>query len=110
MWHKKLLLEPHDGQVISADPCIFRMSGLLKDMMDDIGEKALFERRVPIPEINGDPLLMISELCKYHFYHAAPKHRYKQKIQEVQKWVSNFVNVNTKTLFDVIHSADFLEI
>jgi len=92
-----------DNEVFEVERGVATMSQMVKNCLDDTAEE---DQRIPLLNVEAKTLAKVIEYCRYH-------HQLKSKSQqdnEVERWDSQFIQVDQSTLFHIILAANYLDI
>ena len=96
-----------DGQEFQIVVKASKMSGTIKDLIDDAGTL----NPIPLPNITGKTLAKVIEYCKYHTEHPTVEGAKDEKhTNDIIPWDMEFCKVDQPTLFELILAANFLDI
>ena len=102
-------LQSQDGQDFPVEVKVAKMSGTLKDLIDDAG----VENAVPLPNVTGKILSKVVDYCKYHTEHPTAQGEDKKdekRTDDIIPWDLEFCKVDQPTLFELILAANYLDI
>eukprot|EP00039_Didymoeca_costata_P018161 m.332341 g.332341 ORF g.332341 m.332341 type:complete len:179 (+) comp16932_c0_seq1:150-686(+) len=88
-----------------------RMSGTIKNMLDDIDDD--LESAIPIPNIKGEIMKKVVEFCAQHPdapLEPTDEQQVEMRRKVLEGWDKEFINVPLPTLFDMILAANFLDL
>jgi len=107
-------LQSKDGEFFEVPLQVGKMSGLIKESIDDEDEQDNVPE-IPIPNVSSDILKRVIDFCKHYSLEEemtpiqTPLR--SPKLEElVQEWYANFVKVPKNTLFDLVAAANFMDI
>ncbi|KAG6422694.1 hypothetical protein SASPL_113072 [Salvia splendens] len=109
---KKIILRSSDGEVFEVDEAVAVKSQTIKHMIED----DCVDNVIPIPNVTGKILSKVIEYCKKHVDAAASSDSTKAEDKvassddELKAFDADFVKVDQATLFDLILSANYLNI
>ncbi|KAL7305566.1 hypothetical protein TKK_0002299 [Trichogramma kaykai] len=98
-------LQSSDEVIFDVELSIAKRSGLIKTMIEHLGEDNLNEY-LPLSKIKSNTLEMVIEFAMYHKDSPIPDN---VKEVEMTEWDENFLKVDMQTLVDLINAANFLE-
>ncbi|XP_014231092.1 S-phase kinase-associated protein 1-like [Trichogramma pretiosum] len=98
-------LESSDEVIFDLDLSIAKRSGLIKTMIEHLGEDNLNEN-LPLSKIKSNILGMVIEFVMHHKDSPIPDNA---KEVEMTEWDKNFLKVDMETLVDLINAANFLD-
>ena len=81
-------------------------SVLIKNMIMDLGEEAVKEQHIPIPNVNEAVLRKVIEWCDHH--RADPPAANdddgdsRKKTTDIEEWDQKFMQVDQEMLFEII--------
>ncbi|ODM87932.1 S-phase kinase-associated protein 1, partial [Orchesella cincta] len=105
-----ILLESSDKQLFRVAVDTARMCGTIAGMLDDLGEQE-GDDKVPIPihAVNAETLDKVLTWAAHH-KHDAQGVEIAEFAPQVSAWDQSFLDVDQKTLFDLIIAANYLDI
>ncbi|KAL1561106.1 SKP1-like protein 1A [Salvia divinorum] len=109
---KKIILRSSDGEVFEVDEAVAVESQTIKHMIED----DCVDNVIPIPNVTGKILSKVIEYCKKHVDAAASSASTKAEDKvassddDLKAFDADFVKVDQATLFDLILSANYLNI
>ena len=102
-------LQSQDGQDFQVEVKVAKMSGTLKDLIDDAG----VENAVPLPNVTGKILSKVVDYCKHHTEHpnaVGEDKKDEKRTDDIIPWDLEFCKVDQPTLFELILAANYLDI
>ena len=106
----KVKLVTSEGDVVDVDVEVASKSVLIKGMIDDSG----VEEEIPLPNVKKSILLKIIEFCTHINTNSPPeieKPLRSNNLGDVtSSYYSDFVNLDQEVLFELILSANYLDI
>jgi len=89
-----------------------RVCGLVKDLVEDMGEDGSLETGIPISEVDRAVLSMIVNWCKHHQSNPYPTtdEVNQKKTTELGDWDKSFFQVDQEMVFGIILGANFLDV
>ncbi|OWM90681.1 SKP1-like protein 1B [Punica granatum] len=95
-------LRTSEGEAFEVDMSTASQMTTIKNLLDDGGDCTAHE--FPLPNVTAPVLAKVIEYCKKHV------EANKQKLDKgaLKAWDSEFVNVNRKTIFDLVMAANYL--
>lgn len=91
-------IQSQDGVSYDIEVNVAKMSGTLKDLIDDAGT----DNAVPLPNVTSKILSKVVDYCKYYNKHP--------QTEEISPWDLEFCTVDQPTLFELILAANYLDI
>ena len=87
------------------------MSITIKNMLEDMVGISV-DNPIPLPNVTGKILEKVIEYTKYHIEHPSPGDEKKdeKRTDDIIPWDAEFCKVDQPTLFDLILSANYLDI
>ncbi|XP_010029647.1 SKP1-like protein 1B isoform X1 [Eucalyptus grandis] len=101
---RKITLRSSDGESFDVEQSVAVESQTIKHMIED----GCADNAIPLPNVNSKILAKVIEYCKMHVESAKPEDRVND--EELKTWDVDFVKVDQATLFDLILSANYLNI
>uniref|UniRef100_A0A803Q3S3 SKP1-like protein n=1 Tax=Cannabis sativa TaxID=3483 RepID=A0A803Q3S3_CANSA len=95
---KKIILISSDGESFEVEEAIAIQSQTIKHMIED----GCADNGIPLPNVTSKILTLVIEYCK--------KHVDSSNSTDLQSWDANFVKLDQATLFELILSANYLNI
>ncbi|KAF4397156.1 hypothetical protein G4B88_009002 [Cannabis sativa] len=95
---KKIILISSDGESFEVEEAIAIQSQTIKHMIED----GCADNGIPLPNVTSKILTLVIEYCK--------KHADSSNSTDLQSWDANFVKLDQATLFELILSANYLNI
>jgi S-phase kinase-associated protein 1 len=104
-----IILLSSDNEEFKVEKDVAEKSVLIKNMLEDISDSDL---PIPLPNVKGKILEKVIEWCTYH------KDKFKEyeneegnfRNTEIDEWNLKYMEVDQETLFDIILSANYLDI
>ena len=90
--------------------------GMVKEVLgDSLDEAESMKEEIPLPNVNDEQLKMVIEFLEHHIDQEAmaPIQRpLKSNIMKevVSEWYANYVDMEPKKLFDLIHAANYMDV
>jgi len=107
-------LQSSDGVHIPVDVEVIKCSGTIKTMLNVLGVEEGVEEIIPLPQINSTILKKVLEYATHHNddpptveEEEDTKHR---STEGISSWDAEFVKVDKSILFELIKTANFLDI
>ncbi|RHZ57031.1 hypothetical protein Glove_395g44 [Diversispora epigaea] len=106
---KRVKLTSSEGTEFQVDRNVAERSVLLKNMLDDVGES---DCAIPLPNVTGPILTKVIEYCTHHKDDPPVSHEdeFKKGSEDIDDWDAEFCKVDQGTLFELILSANYLDI
>lgn len=101
---RKITLRSSDGESFDVEQSVAVESQTIKHMIED----GCADNAIPLPNVNSKILAKVIEYCKMHVESAKAEDRVND--EELKTWDIDFVKVDQATLFDLILSANYLNI
>lgn len=105
-------LQSSDNVEITVERVVAERSNVIKDMLDDLGDKAL-DRAIPLTEVNLQVLTKVLEWCHHHREdEPVPAGEDANTISNMalDEWDVRFLQVEQEMLFRIILAANYLDI
>ena len=96
-----VLLRTEENHIIKVEEAVAFQSIMIKNLVEDMG----YDEVIPLPYVSGKILTKVIEYCEQH----VPSEVAKPE-EKLLNWDANFVKVNPKTLFELIETANYLNI
>ncbi|XP_062093348.1 SKP1-like protein 1A [Humulus lupulus] len=96
---KKIILTSSDGESFEVEEVVAQQSKTIKHMIED----GCADTSIPLPNVTSKNLAMVIEYCRKHVDEGVAA-------KDLKSWDAEFVNVDQATLFDLIMSANYLNI
>ncbi|KAK3333608.1 Skp1 family, dimerization domain-containing protein [Cercophora scortea] len=110
----KVTLESNDNVRIQIDRAVAERSMLIKNLMEDLGDDAVADSAIPIPNVNEQVLRKVIEWCEKHkgdpIQSAEEENDNRKKTTEIDEWDQKFMQVDQELLFEIILAANYLDI
>ncbi|GLT34983.1 hypothetical protein SLA2020_094680 [Shorea laevis] len=103
---RKITLKSSDGETFEVDEAVALESQTIKHMIED----DCADNGIPLPNVTSKILSKVIEYCKKHVEASKSEDRATSADEELKAWDSDFVKVDLATLFDLILSANYLNI
>lgn len=110
-----ITLESNDHSTIEVERCVAERSMLIKNMIEDLGDEAVANQPIPIPNVNDPVLRKVIEWCVKH-KNDAPQtaeeenDNRKKTTDPIEEWDQKFMQVDQEMLFEIILAANYLDI
>src|SRR5688572_22255015 len=104
---KIVKVETSDNVVFDVPEDIIKVSIIVKNMIEDIGECG--GAPVPLPNVSGTIMRKIVEYLHYHHDNPSPAEDEKST-NNISPWDAEFCNVEQPVLFELILAANYLDI
>ncbi|XP_023319075.1 S-phase kinase-associated protein 1-like [Trichogramma pretiosum] len=102
-----LHLQSSDGVIFDVELAIAQRSIMIKTMTESLGEDELKEV-LPLPIIKSDTLKKVIEFATHHKNDPMPEEDVEKVNIRMTEWDQKFLEVDFKTLFDLIDAANYL--
>ncbi|KAK3692212.1 Skp1 family, dimerization domain-containing protein [Podospora appendiculata] len=110
----KVTLESNDNVRLQIDRAVAERSMLIKNLMEDLGDDAVADSAIPIPNVNEQVLRKVIEWCEKHkgdpVQSAEEENDNRKKTTEIDEWDQKFMQVDQELLFEIILAANYLDI
>ena len=89
------------------------MSSIISEMMKDDSDQSEVSE-IPLPNVRSDILIKVIEFCTH--YKVEPMSEIEKPLKSsnmteiVQKWYSDFINMDQAMLFDIVLAANYMNI
>ncbi|GLT34415.1 hypothetical protein SLA2020_089320 [Shorea laevis] len=103
---RKITLKSSDGETFEVDEAVALESQTIKHMIED----DCADNGIPLPNVTSKILSKVIEYCKKHVEAPKSDDRATSVDDELKAWDADFVKVDQATLFDLILSANYLNI
>ena len=106
-------LQSSDGEIIEVDIEIAKQSVTLKTMLEDLGmSDEGDDDPVPLPNVNVAILGKVVQWCTHHKDDPPPEddENKERRTDNIPVWDQEFLKVDQGTLFELILSANYLDI
>jgi S-phase kinase-associated protein 1 len=107
-------LQSSDGEVFDVDVEVAKASITIKNMIDDLGLKDEDNEPVPLPNVNAAILRKVIEWAEHHKDDPVPvpdeDETRDRRTDDIPDWDQKFLQVDQGTLFELIQSANYLDI
>ncbi|KAK4044721.1 Skp1 family, dimerization domain-containing protein [Parachaetomium inaequale] len=111
---QKVTLTSNEGSTIEVDRVVAERSMLIKNLIDDLGDDAIANSPIPIPNVNDPVLRKVVEWCEHHRNDAAQsaddENDSRKKTTDIDEWDQKFMQVDQEMLFEIILAANYLDI
>jgi S-phase kinase-associated protein 1 len=113
---QKVTLTSNEGSSIQVDRVVAERSMLIKNLIEDLGDDAVADSPVPIPNVNDPVLRKVFEWCEHHRNDAAQSadddndNNNRKKTTDIDEWDQKFMQVDQEMLFEIILAANYLDI
>ncbi|KAF4375057.1 hypothetical protein CsatB_024274 [Cannabis sativa] len=101
---KKIILKSSDGESFEVEEAVALQSQTIKHMIED----DCADNGIPLPNVTSKILAKVIEYCRKHVDSPNPDERVAD--DDLKSWDAEFVKVDQATLFDLILSANYLNI
>jgi S-phase kinase-associated protein 1 len=79
---------------------------LIKNMIEDLGDDAISQNAIPIPNVNDPVLRKVVEWCEHHradpVQSAEEENDNRKKTTDIEEWDQKFMQVDQEMLFEII--------
>jgi len=106
-------LQSSDGEVFEVDVEIAKQSVTIKTMLEDLGMEEDDDEPVPLPNVNAAILKKVIQWCSFHRDDPPPPEddeNKEKRTDDICSWDAEFLKVDQGTLFELILSANYLDI
>jgi hypothetical protein len=90
----------------STDRVVAERSMLIKNLIEDLGDDAVLNNAIPIPNVNDPVLRKVIEWCEHHRNDAAQSadddNDNRKKTTDIDEWDQKFMQVDQEMLFEII--------
>ncbi|PQQ04120.1 SKP1-like protein 1A [Prunus yedoensis var. nudiflora] len=100
---KKITLKSDDGEIFKVEEAVAMQSQTIKHMMEDDCADGV----IPLPNVTSNILAKVIEYCRKHNEEVADG---ENKEDILKKWDTEFMKVDQLTLFNLIMTANYLNI
>jgi S-phase kinase-associated protein 1 len=111
---QKVTLTSNEGTTIEVDRVVAERSMLIKNLIDDLGDDAIANSPIPIPNVNDAVLRKVIEWSEHHRNDAAQsaddENDSRKKTTDIDEWDQKFMQVDQEMLFEIILAANYLDI
>ncbi|KAL2168317.1 hypothetical protein VTG60DRAFT_182 [Thermothelomyces hinnuleus] len=111
---QKVILASNEGSHIEVDRVVAERSMLIKNLIDDLGDEAIANNPIPIPNVNDPVLRKVVEWCEHHrndaVQSADDENDNRKKTTDIDEWDQKFMQVDQEMLFEIILAANYLDI
>ncbi|KAL2181525.1 Skp1 family, dimerization domain-containing protein [Thermothelomyces heterothallicus CBS 202.75] len=111
---QKVILASNEGSHIEVDRVVAERSMLIKNLIDDLGDEAIANSPIPIPNVNDPVLRKVVEWCEHHrndaVQSADDENDNRKKTTDIDEWDQKFMQVDQEMLFEIILAANYLDI
>lgn len=98
----RLLMQPNNV----IDRAVAERSILIKNLIEDLGDDAVVDSPIPIPNVNDPVLRKVIEWCEHHRNDAAQSadddNDNRKKTTDIDEWDQKFMQVDQEMLFEII--------
>jgi len=115
-WDRKMpniKLQSSDGEIFELDVEVAKLSVTIKTMLEDLGMDEEEEDPIPLPNVNAAILKKVIQWCTYHKDDPPPPEdddNREKRTDDIPSWDIEFLKVDQGTLFELILSANYLDI
>ncbi|KAJ4304284.1 E3 ubiquitin ligase complex SCF subunit scon-3 [Collariella sp. IMI 366227] len=111
---QKVTLTSNEGTTLEVDRVVAERSMLIKNLIEDLGDDAIANNAIPIPNVNDPVLRKVIEWCEHHRNDAAQSadddNDNRKKTTDIDEWDQKFMQVDQEMLFEIILAANYLDI
>ncbi|CCC08400.1 Skp1 family, dimerization domain-containing protein [Copromyces sp. CBS 386.78] len=111
---QRVSLQSNDGQVITVDRVVAERSLLIKNLIEDLGDEAVMNEAIPLPNVNEPVLRKVVEWCEHHRKDppqtTEDENDSRKKSTEIDEWDQKFMQVDQEMLFEIILAANYMDI
>ncbi|KAL2271534.1 hypothetical protein VTJ83DRAFT_905 [Remersonia thermophila] len=111
---QRVHLQSNEGMVIEVDRVVAERSMLIKNLIEDLGDEAIENQAIPIPNVNDPVLRKVVEWCEHHRNDAQTTadddNDNRKKTTDIDEWDQKFMQVDQEMLFEIILAANYLDI
>jgi len=111
---QRVTLTSNEGSTIEVDRVVAERSMLIKNLIEDLGDDAIANSPIPIPNVNDPVLRKVVEWCEHHRNDAAQSadddNDNRKKTTDIDEWDQKFMQVDQEMLFEIILAANYLDI
>ncbi|KAL2164354.1 hypothetical protein VTH06DRAFT_3570 [Thermothelomyces fergusii] len=111
---QRVTLASNDGSHIEVDRVVAERSMLIKNLIEDLGDEAIANSPIPIPNVNDAVLRKVVEWCEHHRNDAIQspddENDNRKKTTDIDEWDQKFMQVDQEMLFEIILAANYLDI
>lgn len=79
---------------------------LIKNLIEDLGDEAIANSPIPIPNVNDPVLRKVVEWCEHHrndaIQSADDENDNRKKTTDIDEWDQKFMQVDQEMLFEII--------
>jgi len=105
-------LTSSDGEVFEEEDKVARHFGLIRDMLDAIGDVENQESAIPLPNVHSDTLKLVLEWARQHkddpIVPENQENEDKRIAPELSEWDKKFLKTDDQsTLFEIILAANY---
>jgi S-phase kinase-associated protein 1 len=102
-----ITLTTSDEQSRIVEEDVMRMSGTIKDLLDDVGS----DKPIPLINIDSETLDQLIVYMKRHVQHPEDHLDYKDEMNSISEWDLDFcAKLPNELLFKIILAANYLDI
>jgi len=104
-------LQSSDGEIFDTDDSIAKVSGTIKNMLDDCGIDDCENAIVPLPNVNAAILRRVLQWANYHKDdpEVEEDESKEKRTDDICVWDMDFLKVDQGTLFELILAANYLD-
>ncbi|KAJ4806287.1 SKP1-like protein [Rhynchospora pubera] len=106
---QKVSLKSSDGEVFDVDLAVAKKSGTIARWLESEEEEKDPDGFIPIQNVKGSVLALVIDYCKNHVVEKEVEYGFKSK-SDLDLFDENFMEVDQKTIFDLIQAANYLDI
>ncbi|OVA13004.1 SKP1 component [Macleaya cordata] len=101
MTKKKITLKSSENGIFYVDEAVALKSQTIKHIIED----GCANDGIPLPNVTSNILAKVIKYCKKHVETSS-----NEEDEDLKAWDAEFVNVDQRTLFDLILAANYLDI
>jgi len=103
-----ITLNSSDNDAFKVNEAVALQSQTIKHMIED---GCADDSGIPLPNVTSKTLAMIIEYCKKHAEATSSEEKLsKDEVRQLDDWDTEFVKVDIATLYDLIRTANYLNI
>lgn len=115
---EKVRLSSNDGEIFDVDLDVIKLSGTVKNMLDDLGvgdgdaTGGGDDEIIPLPMVTGAILKKVLVWADYHKNDPVTRDSdddTSKRTDDISQWDSEFLKVDQGTLFELILAANYLD-
>lgn len=106
MAQNKIFLQSLDGKTFEMGEMAAQQCGVIKNMITD----GYVNCNIPVPNITSEACAKIIEYCEHHAAADAISNLEENKTTELNKFDTEFINVDSKLLCELLNAANYLDI